>query len=422
MEPILHTAGNREAGALCPHCGNEVVSGEPVAKCRACGMVHHQTCWEGKGCGAYSCAPARRQYDGATPLWQISPDELQRIVPIPSNPRPIAGGGYRPPLLPQKPRVSRMAVASLCCAVAGIAMFGLITGLVAVVLAILALGEISRTRRTGKWMAYSGMFVGLGAAGLWVFFLMHILDFGGVHHSGGPRATDFKLDPAHLDAMPATISRAMRANVLLTVHRALGTHIGSGIILNIADGQARILTNRHVVDPDFNSDSVADPGSLSAVDVAMIDQSQSQGKVVWIAPDGVDLAVVSAPCVTKAVRATAWPATRPSVIGDSVFAIGNPQQWGWTQAQGFLSQFRTLSTGGHDVSVIQSSAPIAPGNSGGGLYDRDGFLIGINTWVSENGATLSLSISLDTFLQLSPLEFKPNTKAVEPRQKETSHP
>jgi serine protease Do len=177
-----------------------------------------------------------------------------------------------------------------------------------------------------------------------------------------------------------------------------------------------------VVDPGFNPDANPDPASLSTVEVAMIDQSRSQGKVVWIAPGGVDLAVVTAPCITKAVRATAWPATRPSVIGDSVFAIGNPQQWGWTQAQGFLSQFRTLDTGRHEVSVIQSSAPIAPGNSGGGLYDRDGFLIGINTWVGENGETLSLSISLDTFLQISPLEFKPNSIAVEPRQKETSHP
>jgi len=78
VEPILLTAGNREAGALCPHCGNEVVSGEPVAKCRACGMVHHQTCWEGKGCGAYSCAPARRQYDGAI-------ERLRKTLEMDSN-------------------------------------------------------------------------------------------------------------------------------------------------------------------------------------------------------------------------------------------------------------------------------------------------------------------------------------------------
>lgn len=106
--------------------------------------------------------------------------------------------------------------------------------------------------------------------------------------------------------------------------------------------------------------------------------------MVWLAPGGVDLAIVSAPCVSGAVRTTAWPATRPSIIGDPVFAIGNPQQWGWTQAQGFVSQFRTLAVGGRDIGVIRSSAPINPGNSGGGLYDRDGFLIGVNTWVNAS--------------------------------------
>ena len=108
---------------------------------------------------------ARRQYDGATPLWQISPDELKRIVPISWIP-PIAGGGYRPPLFPQKPRQPDGGCFAVLCG-GGDRAFGLITGLVAVVLAILALGEISRTRRTGKVLAYSGMFVGRAAA--WVF-------------------------------------------------------------------------------------------------------------------------------------------------------------------------------------------------------------------------------------------------------------
>jgi serine protease Do len=104
------------------------------------------------------------------------------------------------------------------------------------------------------------------------------------------------------------------------------------------------------------------------------------------------------------VRAAAWPATRPSQVGDGVFAIGNPHAWGWTYTQGSVSQFRVLSTQGGDVHVVQSSAPINPGNSGGGLYDRDGYLIGVNTWTNDKRVSegLSFSIGLNSFLELSP--------------------
>jgi serine protease Do len=126
--------------------------------------------------------------------------------------------------------------------------------------------------------------------------------------------------------------------------------------------------------------------------------------VVWLAPGDIDLALVSTPCVSPQVRAAAWPATRPSQIGDPVFAIGNPHAWGWTHTQGSVSQMRLLSTQGGDVRVIQSTAPINPGNSGGGLYDRDGFLIGVNTWTNDKRVSegLSFSIALDSFVRLSP--------------------
>ena len=49
----------REVGAECPYCAAEIVLGDPIMVCQACGTVHHRSCWRVHGrCGAYSCAPA----------------------------------------------------------------------------------------------------------------------------------------------------------------------------------------------------------------------------------------------------------------------------------------------------------------------------------------------------------------------------
>ena len=397
------SAAEREAGVLCPHCGIEVVRGDAVAKCSDCGTVHHESCWDGRGgCGSYACAPARRDAGGLTSsTWRITAEELQRVQPMQAARVAIGGRTLSIPVTPRSRR-SKLALAALLCAIAGIPFFGLITGVVAIVIGALALGEISRDRKTGTWMAMTGLFLGLFDAVAWVVLLAYMFS-GGLGHSS-PRVADFRVDQHELDKLPATISRAMRANVLVRASSGFGEMLGSGIILNVSNGQAQILTNRHVVDSNFESGSNGDPSSLKPVEVTLVDQSTSQGRVVWLAPGDIDLALVSMPCVSQAVRAAAWPATRPSQIGDPVFAIGNPHAWGWTHTQGNISQYRVLSTAGGDVHVIQSSAPINPGNSGGGLYDHEGYLIGVNTWTGDKRVSegLSFSIGLDSFLQSSP--------------------
>ena len=65
------------------------------------------------------------------------------------------------------------------------------------------------------------------------------------------------------------------------------------------------------------------------------------------------------------------------VVGQSVFAIGNPKGLELTLSSGLVSSLR------HDeqqrLSHIQTSAPISPGSSGGGLFDDEGRLIGITS-------------------------------------------
>lgn len=62
-------------------------------------------------------------------------------------------------------------------------------------------------------------------------------------------------------------------------------------------------------------------------------------------------------------------------IGQPVYAIGTPFGLELTLTDGLISGFRKL---GNEV-LIQTSASIAPGSSGGGLFNSDGNLIGITS-------------------------------------------
>jgi len=45
--------------------------------------------------------------------------------------------------------------------------------------------------------------------------------------------------------------------------------------------------------------------------------------------------------------------------------------------------------------VIQHTAPISPGNSGGPLFNEQGYVVGINTFLAEGGQNLNFAIPID---------------------------
>ncbi len=92
------------------------------------------------------------------------------------------------------------------------------------------------------------------------------------------------------------------------------------------------------------------------------------------------------------------------MIGSEVFTIGNPQHLDWSHTRGSISQLRLQKRGPRQVHVIQTDAALNPGNSGGGLYDKSGTLIGINTWTNDKRSSegLGFAIALDSLLELDP--------------------
>ena len=53
--------------------------------------------------------------------------------------------------------------------------------------------------------------------------------------------------------------------------------------------------------------------------------------------------------------------------------------------------------GGEEISIIQTSAAISHGSSGGGLFDSFGNLIGITSFMLKDGQLLNFAISIDEF-------------------------
>jgi S1-C subfamily serine protease len=417
-------ASMREAGAGCPHCAAEVATGDPVVICRACGTVHHQPCWtERAGCGSYACAPARRPEivaNATEPVLLITEADLGRAIPLreaglphrAARPDartwdPDVPGSKRPPA---RPATSRLAIASLICALAGIPLFGLVTGLVAVVLALCAMGGIRRHARRGAWLAASGFLLGILDVVVWGILLTMVLSNSSL--TVDLLESEPPPDIESIQELPPPLQRAMRANVLIERKVGMsilgGKAIGSGVILRIDRGEALIVTNRHVIDPDHESsnknpaDRIARLGRLT---VRMLGQPDGAGDVVWIAPGTIDLALVRASCSpSTGARDAPWQKGRPMKVGETVFAIGNPHQLGWTQTQGVISQFRNRPIDDRRIRVIQTQTPINHGNSGGGLYDQEGYCIGINTWTADKRETegIGFAIVLDTLLDLAP--------------------
>lgn len=151
---------------------------------------------------------------------------------------------------------------------------------------------------------------------------------------------------------------------------------GSGVIIS-KDGY--IVTNNHVID------------NASSISVRTTDGKDYEAQLIGKDADS-DLAVIK----IKADNLT--PATfgdsSKLEVGDVAIAIGNPLgELGGTVTEGIISALdRQIDVGGTTMTLLQTDASISPGNSGGGLFNADGNLIGIVNAKYSSNSTSSGSV------------------------------
>ena len=80
-------------------------------------------------------------------------------------------------------------------------------------------------------------------------------------------------------------------------------------------------------------------------------------------------------------------------IGDNVYSIGSPQGLENSLGQGIISGKRELD----EQKIIQTTAHVSPGSSGGGLFDCSGNLIGITTFKVIGSEGLNFAIPIEDF-------------------------
>jgi len=84
---------------------------------------------------------------------------------------------------------------------------------------------------------------------------------------------------------------------------------------------------------------------------------------------------------------------RDIAVGEKVFTIGNPSGLTATLSEGIVSGLRNQ----RGVRYVQTSAPISPGSSGGGLFDERGNLLGITSFKIEDAENLNFAIAAEDY-------------------------
>lgn len=161
---------------------------------------------------------------------------------------------------------------------------------------------------------------------------------------------------------------------------------GSGVIW---DEAGDIVTNDHVV------------RGQTEFGVRLTNGPLLEARLIGTAPN-YDLAVLRLVRTRTALHPISLGSSANLLVGQSVFAIGNPYGLDQTLTNGIISALhRRLpeSDAVEIADVIQTDAPINPGNSGGPLIDSAGRMIGLNTAIlSQSGASagIGFAIPIDT--------------------------
>ena len=79
-------------------------------------------------------------------------------------------------------------------------------------------------------------------------------------------------------------------------------------------------------------------------------------------------------------------------VGQNVYAIGNPKGLDLTMSAGLLSSIRRNER--DQIFLLQTSAAISGGSSGGGLFDENGVLVGLTTIGSVTGDAQNLNFAI----------------------------
>jgi TPR repeat protein len=173
---------------------------------------------------------------------------------------------------------------------------------------------------------------------------------------------------------------AFRSVVLLEMNDSGGQPLSLGSGFFVSDGI--IATNTHVIDGAYSGTAklVGDTQKLQILGTIAIDRH-------------ADLALIKVNSSAPPLRF--GPAGNPGV-GDKVYVIGNPLGLEGTFSEGIISGIRSVDS----ESVLQMTAPISHGSSGGPVMDSTGGVIGVAEATFSDGQNLNLAVPVSYLSKL----------------------
>ena len=135
-----------------------------------------------------------------------------------------------------------------------------------------------------------------------------------------------------------------------------------------------IISNYHVI------------AFASKIIVQTKNGDKSEAGIIYFDSDN-DIAILR---TAVSILKTAPRIATKITVGQKIFSIGNPSGFDWSISDGIISGFRTNNSS----ELIQFTAPISPGSSGGGLFNSEGELVGLPTLQIRDSQNLNFAVNL----------------------------
>lgn len=187
------------------------------------------------------------------------------------------------------------------------------------------------------------------------------------------------------DLIPSLVEQVQPSVVSVQVQTGQGGAEGSGVVWDGKRGL--IVTNNHVVE------------GAQAVRVIPADGKPIEAQVLGTDPV-TDLAVIQ---VSRTDLPSATFADKLPRVGELAVAMGNPLGFENSVTAGIVSALHRSLGEEPFIDLIQTDAPISPGNSGGALVNRNGEVMGINSAgipSTENANSIGFAIPAPTVVSI----------------------
>lgn len=177
---------------------------------------------------------------------------------------------------------------------------------------------------------------------------------------------------------PREIYRIAKQSVVVVMAAgAEGMSQGSGVTLS----ENVVATNCHVTD--------------NAEEVVVFFEGQSYPAQMLFGDERIDYCIIVTDGLpAQSARVAGLSSLEP---GQRVYSIGSPKGFELTIAEGLLSGMREVE----GVEMLQTSAPISSGSSGGGLFNEYGEVVGITTASRKEAQNINFALPVEIAYDLA---------------------